>query len=168
MKRLDDIPHALLIPTTPPGQRLAIRQARRGDLKVIYDACFAERSLAQFGDSFRRSLDEQEAGRRLHLVAFDGDDLVASGQLTRFSNLLEISDLAVAETHRGLGIGTALISVFEKIARYTGFDTLEIGVMKENHRARALYQRLGYVEDRELRLGKAATALVLRKVLREQ
>lgn len=164
MKRLDEVPAALLAKHNSPLP-LTLRRARWSDMKALYQACFSERPLAQFGDAFRRSLQEQQAGRRLHLVALLNGEMVGTGQLTKFANLVEIADLAVAETYRGQGIGTALIGVMEEAARYAAYTIIEINVMQHNDKALALYQRLGYAHDRQLKIAAGATVLVLRKLL---
>lgn len=42
------------------------------------------------------------------------------------------------------GIGTALMAHLEQVARDRGFSIIELLVAKDNDRARALYDRLGY------------------------
>ncbi len=153
-------------PDGGPANRISFRPARLADLAALHAACFAKRPLAQFGDAFRRSLREQRAGRRLHLVGMLTGEVVASGQLTSFSNLAEIADLAVAPAYRGQGIGTALIAVLETAAQLAGYTLVELSVMEENRRARALYHKLGFVEDRTLSLRPDATVFVLRKTLK--
>lgn len=119
--------------------------------------------MAQFGDSFRRALASQHSGRSLYLVALDGDAPVASGQLVCYSSSVEIADLVVAPPYRGQGLGTALVSVLSNVARRAGYDSVEICVMRGNNRARALYERLGFVHDREFTVTDAASVIVLRK-----
>jgi ribosomal protein S18 acetylase RimI-like enzyme len=63
-------------------------------------------------------------------------------------------------------VGTALIAVLTRIAAFAGFESVEICVMQENVRARALYERLGFVLDRSFSLTESATVAVLRKALR--
>jgi ribosomal protein S18 acetylase RimI-like enzyme len=46
---------------------------------------------------------------------------------------------------QSLGIGSMLIKAAEDRIRRRGLATAELGVEDENHRARALYERLGYV-----------------------
>lgn len=164
-KSFDDIPAQAFIPGYKPDIKITIRRARSADMKPLHEACFPERSLAQFGDSFRRSLEAQENGKRVHLVALSGKEMVGSGQLVRFSDVAEIADLAVAPAYQGQGIGTALISVLEEIAFFAGYRDVEIGVMKANRQAVALYKRLGYMEERTLSIGDSAKVLVLRKSL---
>ena len=43
------------------------------------------------------------------------------------------------------GLGTALIGKAERRIRHRGLVRAELGVEQENPRARALYERLGYV-----------------------
>lgn len=51
---------------------------------------------------------------------------------------------AVIPNLRGLGVGTALIRAAETVAADSGLTTVEIDVGKDNPRAQALYERLGY------------------------
>lgn len=80
---------------------------------------------------------------------------------------MEIADLAVSPAHRGKGVGTALIDALSRVARYAGYDSVEISVMRGNSRARALYERLGFVQDREFTIRGAASVIVLRKELED-
>jgi ribosomal protein S18 acetylase RimI-like enzyme len=50
----------------------------------------------------------------------------------------------VEPAYQSLGIATALLAHVEGIARQHGFRTMQLGVGKENARARKLYMRLGY------------------------
>jgi ribosomal protein S18 acetylase RimI-like enzyme len=56
---------------------------------------------------------------------------------------------AVVPHLQGLGIGTALVRAAEAVARGRGFAAAEIDVAKENPRAQALYERLGYAVVRD-------------------
>lgn len=53
--------------------------------------------------------------------------------------------VAVHEALRSAGIGTLLISAAEQRIRARGLDRAELAVEDGNPRARALYERLGYV-----------------------
>jgi ribosomal protein S18 acetylase RimI-like enzyme len=57
-----------------------------------------------------------------------------------------ITDLAVIASERGKGAGTALLAACESIARGKGVDSLRLGVLAGNHRAKALYLRDGFEE----------------------
>jgi ribosomal protein S18 acetylase RimI-like enzyme len=60
--------------------------------------------------------------------------------------------LATREELRGLGIGTKLITALEQRIKDRGLKEAVIGVEVDNPRARALYERLGYIlygQDKE-------------------
>ena len=59
---------------------------------------------------------------------------------------LYLDGIAVAPTHRGQGIGTALMTAFEQRARDNGFASVSLEVIDTNTRAKGLYTRLGYHE----------------------
>lgn len=117
---------------------------------------------------FRRWFDEmmewQENGRCFWLVCWRDGDLIANGQLLIYPHGTELANIAVAPAWQGQGIGTALIAALEAIARENELTELEIGVTAENGRALALYERLGYVEDRRIEL-LGETAVVLYKTI---
>jgi ribosomal protein S18 acetylase RimI-like enzyme len=69
---------------------------------------------------------------------------------------LELVSLAVAEAHRGTGIGRRLVAAVEDHARNCGIQTLKIAVLVGNHRAEALYRELGY-QPAETLLYKSVT-----------
>lgn len=52
---------------------------------------------------------------------------------------------------QGLGLGTRLLAAAEEALRARGFAVAEIGVEKDNPDARRLYERVGYVYDRDLK-----------------
>jgi len=64
-----------------------------------------------------------------------------------------ISDLGVNESHRGQGIGRALIAACEAFARGRDVRWLRIAVLGRNGLARGLYERCGF-EDRQVVLEK--------------
>jgi ribosomal protein S18 acetylase RimI-like enzyme len=55
-----------------------------------------------------------------------------------------LSSAYVQRKCRSHGVGTALCLHLEDVARDRGFRAIQLGVNKENHRARQLYVRLGY------------------------
>jgi ribosomal protein S18 acetylase RimI-like enzyme len=55
-----------------------------------------------------------------------------------------MTQLAVFAPFQGMGIGTHLIAAAERHLAQHGIETARIGVGKDNSRAQALYERLGY------------------------
>ncbi len=158
-------------PTTVPDELFHVasagdvqfRPARIGDLLSLYRSCYNDRPLPQFRDSFQRAIRAQEAGTRVLLVAKKEETLVGSGQIIAYSHKVEIADLIVAAPFRSQGIGTAIIEILTRLAAYTQFEEVEIGVMAANERALALYKRLGFTPLRELHLADNARAIILSK-----
>ncbi|HVY29462.1 MAG TPA: GNAT family N-acetyltransferase [Polyangiaceae bacterium] len=58
--------------------------------------------------------------------------------------LLNVHDLAVLPTHRGQGIGRALLQAAEEHARRRGCVKLTLEVREDNERARGLYHDQGF------------------------
>lgn len=67
--------------------------------------------------------------------------LVADSDGARFL----VDGIAVAETARGQGVGSALVAALLAEARQRGHAVIRLDVVPENPRARALYERLGFV-----------------------
>jgi ribosomal protein S18 acetylase RimI-like enzyme len=60
--------------------------------------------------------------------------------------LLNIHDLAIVPDWRGKGVGRALLAAAEVAARERGCCKLTLEVLDDNVRARALYERYGFVD----------------------
>jgi ribosomal protein S18 acetylase RimI-like enzyme len=78
--------------------------------------------------------------------------------------------ICVAQAARGHGIGSRLIDAICDEARQRGYSEVRLDVIDTNERARALYERLGFVAIAEARLGplrhifgfRSATTMVRR------
>ena len=63
-----------------------------------------------------------------------------------------IDGVAVVDKMRGKGVGSQLFDRLERVALEKGIKTISLEVIDTNHKARALYKRLGFVETRCHRL----------------
>jgi ribosomal protein S18 acetylase RimI-like enzyme len=62
-----------------------------------------------------------------------------------------LDEIFVAPTHRGCGLGTALLAHVVAECNKHGLDSIRLEVECQNERAQHLYQRLGFVQhDRKL------------------
>ncbi len=64
-----------------------------------------------------------------------------------------LDGLCVADGARGQGVGTALLNAICLEARDRGYTAVRLDVIEGNDRARALYERAGFVLDRTARIG---------------
>jgi len=64
-----------------------------------------------------------------------------------------IDGLAVAPSARGQGVGTALLHTIFDEARRQGYAEVRLEVAGDNHRARALYERMGFVAVTQIDIG---------------
>ena len=58
--------------------------------------------------------------------------------------IAEVVTLVVTRRHRSAGVGRALLSAAERVARERGFDTITVKVMSGNARAEGFYEAHGY------------------------
>lgn len=86
------------------------------------------------------------------VLAWDGDQPVGLVNcIEGFSTfaclpLVNVHDVAVLASHRGLGVGRQLLQVAEQHARERGACKLTLEVLSGNAPARGLYQALGFAD----------------------
>ena len=166
-----------------------IRACRQEDLQLL------ETSNPSPGQSryHHRRFERQQQGASTFLIAWAGDVPVGHGEILwngcaapevheRYPDCPEINGLEVwPPGQRSQGTGTAIIRAAEALARDRGFQQIGLGVDDDNHRAAALYRRLGYqqtgiryadryynLDERGHRHDIAEPALFLVKQLSEQ
>lgn len=135
-----------------------IRRATHDDLEALLDLreavaregvwIGAEVPLDREGDRVRhRATIEAHGGTTgLMLVAELDGDLVGSLSMHGRVGIVGLG-MNVADGHRGQGIGAALLAEALEWARASGAHKVELEHWPWNHRARALYERFGFVEE---------------------
>jgi len=127
---------------------MEIRECAEADLETL------ERAWPSPG-VWMGHLRRQISGEAAFLVAWEGDEPVGVGMLqwtgcvgerarATLPGALEVNHLQVRETWRGRGIGSALITAAEALARKRGLGRMVLAVDADNPAARSLYLRLGY------------------------
>jgi ribosomal protein S18 acetylase RimI-like enzyme len=150
---------------------LHFRLAQREDMAELRRHCYPERPLRQFQEQFSRAMQQQMNGRCYYVVAeqtLTGTEgagppapIIAGGQVVIYPHVAELADLAVTAVYRNQGIGTNLIAILTRIAGYAGQTNLEICVLAGNTGALALYERLGFQEDRRLQFPADSEAVII-------
>ncbi|HEX6698861.1 MAG TPA: GNAT family N-acetyltransferase [Solirubrobacteraceae bacterium] len=90
------------------------------------------------------SLEEERDGRddeALHLVAVDGDEVVATCRLLTEGPEIKLGRMAVAPSHRGRRLAAALLVEADARARELGARRI---VLASQLSAQAVYERAGY------------------------
>jgi len=148
-----DPPEGVLIRPARPGDarsflegyREVVEEGRRIQTEVV------DRTVGFYRKRFRRSWDEVEA----HLLALEGDRVVGSLSIRRHVEHPALGHVAtlgmhVVRSHRGRGIGSALLAEAFTWARAFGIERIELTVYPHNDAAVALYRRFGFVEEGRL------------------
>lgn len=78
--------------------------------------------------------------------------------------ILLMDGIAVAPEARGQGVGTALLTGINAVAARHGHEAVRLDVIDANPRARALYEREGFVATERTGLGVFAWAFGFREV----
>jgi len=109
-------------------------------------------------DKHRERLQRQQRGEVVYLIAWSsglpvGHALLKWGGatepylLSHFQGTCpDVEDLLVAKALRSQGIGTQLLAAAETLVADRGYTRIGLGVDVRNPRARALYERLGYLD----------------------
>lgn len=147
-----------LIPAVLKPQALAshflIRAATPDDLNGLREGCWAHYTKTRSREMLRRVRHAQGQNRGMGILIEDkkAGTLVAYGQVLRWGNCAEISDLMVVQAYRSQGIGSAMIHYLVKYALQMNVKAVEIGAALSNPRALALYKRLGFKVSYEIEL----------------
>lgn len=120
----------------------------------LFDAYRQFRGQPSDPDGARQFLRERlQAGDSVVLVAEKEKRLAGFVQLfpgfssASMKRLWILNDLFVTPAHRRAGIGRALLSSAEDLARATGAQGLVLAIPKTNAPARALYETRGWKPD---------------------
>lgn len=160
------LPSKLLQPTTAVPPHISFRLAQEEDRRPLHTACYPDYTTAHFHDLFNHLLRRQEQGRCFWIVILIHERIIGSGQLIIYSSVAEVANLYIVPEFREQGLGTALLELLTAVARHHHLTHLEIGVTTDNPRALALYQRLGFEEDRRLQLPHSKPSIILHKVVK--
>lgn len=156
--------HLFELPLAGPTG-LSLRLAAAADAETLREPFYAHKTAAEFARHFDQLLSWQENGRSAWLLAEQGGRVVGCGELILYAHSAELANIFVIPTHRRRGVGTTLLIVLLRLARQLEQTAVEIGCTPDNQQARTLYHRLGFLEDRTVKLPDGETAVILRRSL---
>jgi ribosomal protein S18 acetylase RimI-like enzyme len=117
---------------------LTVRELTASDLEAVDQALPLNR------------LDQHAAEGSTYLIAWDDGEPVGHAHLASQGTHLglpELQDVYVAPAHRRRGVAAALTEAAESTARARGCDRISLSVSRDgNSAARALYEKLGYLD----------------------
>lgn len=129
---------------------MRIRRARVPDLSAIV----AQEALFPSDRMSRASARRFLASPRASVLIAESPDQNVLGNLILLkradSRKARIYSVVVAPEARGRGIGAQLVAAAERVARSSGREAISLEVRADNAAARAMYEKLGYVVEREL------------------
>ena len=138
-------------PTASPDQ--AVRRAGPADARVLgrllhdFNTEFEERSPGPevVADRVRELMSSEDFA--VLLVGSGPNGLaVLRFRPSIYSQALEcyLAELYVQPSHRGRGLGRALLEATMDLARERGADVMDLGTSEDDVAARALYERMGF------------------------
>lgn len=131
-------------PVPEGGDSLSIRQAQRADLLAVVRIENASFSQPWPHDAFETFLGEPG-----FLVAIDGNRSIVGYVVSDVTpnygrNLGHVKDIAVHPDHRGVGIGSALLTRALSVLGAYDADSIKLEVRPSNNDARRLYRSFGF------------------------
>ena len=113
----------------------------------LLDACIALR-IAVFVDEqdvpIEEEVDAHDHTDALHVAALDDDTVVGTARIVPVDGKAKIGRVAVARSHRGTGLGAALMRATMDRARTRGVSSM---VLDAQTQAIGFYERLGFTAE---------------------
>ncbi len=165
------------------SKSLVLRCASVGDLdaiRSIYNEGIEDR-VATLDTEIRSAADiaewfAQHDQRYAVLVAVERGEVLGWASLNRFSHRCAHSSIAdlsvyVARSHRGRGIGFALLTQLESEAMAGGFHKIVLHALNSNEHGKRLYRKAGFAEvgvfkNHGILDGRYADVVAMEKLLR--
>lgn len=139
----------IIIRPIEPDDAPVARALILGVAARLFQADAVEHFIARHGhtledvDDYRRDYSPPDG---LFLVALDGDRLIGTGAVRRYAgDTAELRRMWLLEPYQGRGIGYRLWLALRDFAREAGYRRIRLTTDDENVRARAFYERIGFV-----------------------
>jgi ribosomal protein S18 acetylase RimI-like enzyme len=133
---------------------LHIRPFRAGDQDAVIALWLATDLTRPWNDPARDIARKLQVQPELFLIGERDGTIVASAMAGYDGHRGWLSYLAVAPEHQRRGYARAILARVEAGLRAMGCPKLNLQVRMENTAALGFYQRLGYLEEQRVSLGK--------------
>ncbi len=149
--------------TLKDGRTLTLRTPDEGDAQTLIDYMVqtADDShyLVRYPEEISIPLEREkeiikenaEAEDAVWFTVFEGDKAVGNCTIGRYRNNIKVRHrcslaIALEKEYWGCGLGELLMGKAIDAAKDMGFEQLELGVLEDNERAKALYRKMGFEE----------------------
>jgi [ribosomal protein S18]-alanine N-acetyltransferase len=122
---------------------MIIRRMSKADIKAVFEIELRTFSVPWPEASFHHEIDENPAARYL-VAADDAEEILGYAGAWLIFEEGHITNIAVKEERRGMGVGYALAKALIQYAANLGVQYLTLEVRKSNLIAQAMYRKLGF------------------------
>jgi ribosomal-protein-alanine acetyltransferase len=125
---------------------MLIRRATADDIPAIRALASQSPEAAQWSEQHYDALAAGDSSR-LVLVAEERGDILGFLVAHAIAGEFELENIVVTARARRRGVGRSLVLELVKAAVQSGFQAIHLEVRGQNRVARALYERLGFVQS---------------------
>jgi len=141
-----------LLVTATDGRQFTARLLRQGDGPALqaFNAALLPETRTRFyphaydDATVAKYIARSEAGEDLNYVLWDGSRLVGYFFLWYYRQRVPLLGIGLLESYHGLGLGRQLMNILIEAAHANGNEGIELTTFLDNHRAFALYEKVGF------------------------
>lgn len=126
---------------------IRIRSYERSDIPAILELERACAGVPKWGEAFWRGGFPGDGALRDAFVLEINEQLYGYSVAALAVDIAELQSVAVSENRRRIGMGQALCEIAMLWARKRSAKSIQLEVRESNVAARALYKKLGFVEQ---------------------
>ena len=138
--------------TTRDGRSLQVRVLSTSDTAALqqFNADLSDESRSRFlphnydDVTVAKVLARSQAGEDHILGAFAGDRMVGYFFLWYFKQRVPLLGIGLIDEYHGAGLGAPMMHILIDAAKANGNEGIELTMVPDNHRAFALYEKMGF------------------------
>jgi ribosomal protein S18 acetylase RimI-like enzyme len=151
------------------GRVVTIRKLARGDEEALrrFNDNLSERSRYDFmphpydDGTLKKVISRNERGEDISLVAQYGDEIIGYFFLWYARQPVVLLGICIAEDFQGARLGRKAMEMLIGICNDKGYEGIELSTAVDNHRAYALYEKVGFtfIKEVETHLGDGSVRI---------